>query len=138
MYSFNYSYLFRISSIDFHVNLVFQYAGLALAITGAGLILISFINLNNNLTPFPSPKSNSTLTTTGVYNYIRHPIYAGIFLSAASYAVYSENTLRLIVCAALLILFFLKAGYEETLLIKKFPDYNDYKLPTAALLPGVY
>lgn len=132
------TYLFRISSIDFHARLITQYAGLALAITGAGLILISFINLNNNLTPFPSPKSNSTLITTGVYKYIRHPIYTGILLSAAGYAVYSENTLRLIVCAALLILFLSKAAYEETLLIKKFSDYHDYKLRTAALLPGVY
>ncbi len=132
------TYLFRISSIDFHVNLIVQYAGLALAITGAGLILISFINLNNNLTPFPSPKSNSTLITTGVYKYIRHPIYTGILLSTAGYAVYSDNTLRLIICTALLILFLSKAGYEETLLIKKFPDYNNYKLRTAALLPGIY
>jgi len=46
------TYLFRISSIDFYARLITQCARLALAITGAGLILISFINLNNNLTPF--------------------------------------------------------------------------------------
>jgi protein-S-isoprenylcysteine O-methyltransferase Ste14 len=132
------TYLFRITSIDFYASSLFRYAGLTLSITGIALIVISSITLNKNLTPFPSPKGNSTLITTGVYKYIRHPIYTGILFTTAGYGAYSENTLRLIVFITLLILFVFKAAYEETQLIKKFPEYNDYKKQTAALMPGIY
>jgi protein-S-isoprenylcysteine O-methyltransferase Ste14 len=131
-------YLFRIASIDFPVSASVQYAGLALSIFGITLIIVSSVSLNKNLTPFPSPKDESTLITTGVYRYIRHPIYTGILLTTVGYGVYSENTLRLLVFIALLILFVSKASYEETLLLKKFPEYNNYRQQTAALIPGIY
>ena len=131
-------YLFRITAIDLQVWILFQYAGLAVSIAGIVLLILSFVNLNKNLTPFPTPKGNSTLITTGVYQYIRHPVYAGILFMVAGYGVYSQNTLRLLISIVLLVLFISKAAYEETLLIKKFPEYRHYQQRTAALLPGVY
>lgn len=132
------TYLFRTASIDFHTSSLFRYAGLLLSITGIALIIISSITLKKNLTPFPSPKDTGTLIITGVYKYIRHPIYTGILFTTAGYGVYSENTLRLLVFITLLILFISKAAYEEALLIKKFPQYKSYKTRTAALFPGLY
>ncbi|MBA2761552.1 MAG: isoprenylcysteine carboxylmethyltransferase family protein [Segetibacter sp.] len=132
------TYLFRITTIDFYTSTLFRYAGLVLSIIGIALIIISSITLKKNLTPFPSPKDNSTLITTGVYKYIRHPIYTGILFTTAGYGVYSENTLRLLVFITMLILFVSKAAYEEALLIKKFPQYKTYKTRTAALFPGLY
>ncbi len=132
------TYLFRLTSIDFHTSSLFRYAGLVFSIIGIALIIISSITLKKNLTPFPSPKDNSTLITTGVYKYIRHPIYTGILFTTAGYGVYSENTLRLLVFITLLILFISKAAYEETMLLKKFPQYKSYKTRTAALFPGLY
>lgn len=132
------TYLFRLPSIDFHTNFLFRNAGLVLSIIGIALIISSSITLKKNLTPFPSPRENSTLITSGVYKYIRHPIYTGILFTTAGYGVYSENTLRLVVFITLLILFVFKAEYEETQLIKKFPEYKDYKKQTAALMPGIY
>lgn len=132
------TYLFRIASIDFHASSLFRYAGLLLSIIGIALIIISSITLKQNLTPFPSPKASSTLITTGVYKYIRHPIYTGILFTTAGYGVYSANTLRLLVFITLLILFISKAAYEETMLLKKFPQYKSYKTRTAAIFPGLY
>lgn len=132
------TYLFRIASLDFHVSSLFQFAGLALSLTGIALIIVSSKTLKKNLTPFPSPKDTGTLITTGVYKYIRHPIYTGILFTTAGYGVYSENTLRLFVFIELLILFISKAAYEETMLNKKFPQYKSYKTRTAALFPGIY
>ncbi len=57
------TYLFRIASVDFHASSLFRYAGLALSIAGIAFIIISSITLKKNLTPFPSPKDNSTLIT---------------------------------------------------------------------------
>lgn len=132
------TYLFRISSIDFHTSYLLRVTGLTFSIMGIALVVISSITLKQNLTPFPSPKDNSTLITSGVYKYIRHPIYTGILFTIAGYGVYSENTLRLLVFITLLLLFISKLSFEETLLMKKFPEYKVYKTQTAALFPGIY
>lgn len=131
------TYLFRIASIDFHLSSLLQYAGLALTIIGFALIIISSITLKKNLTPFSSPKDTSTLITSEVYNYIRHPIYTGIPFTTAGFGAYSENTLRLLIFITLLILFIPKAAYEKAMLSKKFPEYLVYKKYTAMFFPGL-
>ena len=49
---------------------------------GILIILIAFIvmlfsikDLGKNLSPFPRPINNSNLVTTGIYRFIRHPMY---------------------------------------------------------------
>jgi len=131
-------FLFRIPGTDTEFGLAIRYTGLAIAIVGILVIISAMITLNTNLTPFPSPKSNSQLVTAGLYKYIRHPIYTGIILLTGGYGTYSENTLRLLVTAALLILFRYKAKYEEGLLKKKFPEYGQYSSSTKMFFPGIY
>ncbi len=131
-------YLFRIGPIDFQVSAFTRYASLFFVAIGAILLALSAIRLNKNLTPFPSPKQSGLLITSGIYKYIRHPIYTGILLLTAGYGVYSENTLRILVFGSLLVLFLFKAKYEESQLIKKFPEYKAYKKQTPALMPGIY
>ena len=106
-------FLFRVPGMDTEFGTTIRYTGVAVAIAGVLVIVSAMITLNTNLTPFPSPKSNSQLVTAGLYKYIRHPIYTGIILLTAGYGTYSENTLRLLVTVALLILFSYKAKYEE-------------------------
>lgn len=131
-------YLFRIASMDFQVTRSIQYTGLATAIIGALVIAHAIILLGKNLTPFPSPKENSTLIIRGLYKYIRHPIYSGIILFSLGYGFYSENGLRLIVSVLLFLLFTVKAKYEERLLSSKFPSYNDYILKTKMFFPRIF
>ena len=48
---------------------------LILSIVGFTIVLVALFNLDKSLTAFPTPKSNSELITSGLYNYVRHPIY---------------------------------------------------------------
>ena len=48
---------------------------------GMALMSLAALHLNRNLSPFPYPKKESKLSTSGAYNYIQHPIYTGLALN---------------------------------------------------------
>lgn len=124
------AYLFRFSKIDFSVPGWLQATGLFISFTGIIVLLTSIITLNKNLSPFPTPRQSATLVQSGIYKYIRHPIYSGILFFTLGFSMYSENTLRLLIFFMLLILFRFKAVYEEKLLQNKFSNYAAYKKKT--------
>lgn len=107
-------------------------------ISGIGIVGISLVNLSDNLTPFPTPKVNGTLITSGMYKYIRHPIYTGIILTALGISLYTSNYFRLAITFTLLVLFIYKSNYEERMLSDKFADYDDYRKNTGKFLPKIF
>lgn len=129
------TYLFRFLKIDFAIPRWLQLAGLIFSIAGIIISLASVIILNRNLSPFPTPKPGAELIQSGIYKYIRHPIYSGTLFFTFGYSLYSENTLRFLTFLALLILFRFKAAYEEKLLQNKYPNYESYKKTTGMFLP---
>ncbi|MDA7640065.1 isoprenylcysteine carboxylmethyltransferase family protein [Opitutaceae bacterium] len=108
------------------------------AIFGITLTTLATIQLNTRLSPLPQPKANAVLIHTGTYKYIRHPIYSGLFLFAFGWALYDGNLMRLIIACTLLVLFNLKARYEEQLLEVVFDDYPAYKAKTGRLFPKFF
>jgi protein-S-isoprenylcysteine O-methyltransferase Ste14 len=58
-------------------------------------------------------------------------------VASLGFALYSENTFRFIVFLSLLVLFILKARYEESLLQAKYPDYADYRKTSGMFLPWI-
>jgi protein-S-isoprenylcysteine O-methyltransferase Ste14 len=128
-------YIFRFSKIDFTVPSWLQLAGLFFGVIGIIISLVSLLALNKNLSAFPTPKQSAELIQSGIYKYIRHPIYSGILFFTFGFSIYSENTLRLLIFFTLLILFRFKAAYEEKLLQNKFSNYDVYKKTTGMFLP---
>jgi protein-S-isoprenylcysteine O-methyltransferase Ste14 len=114
----------------FQVHLIIKYAGAIVSILGFLVIVIAILQLKKNLTPFPTPKDNGVLINTGLYKYVRHPIYSGIFLAAIGIAFYTGSYWQLAISFILLILFYYKSMYEESLLIEKYKDYENYKKVT--------
>lgn len=129
------AYLFRFPAIGFIIPDWVQNAGLVFSIAGVIISLISLLALNRSLSPFPTPKAGAELIQSGIYKYVRHPIYTGILFFTFGFSLFSENTLRLIIFVSLLILFRFKAGYEEKLLQKKYSNYEEYKKTTGMFLP---
>lgn len=128
-------YLFRAPVLNPELGIMPQYIGLALFIVGLAVIALAFWALNRHLTAFPTPKEDGQLIQSGVYRFARHPIYTGILLSAAGFGIFTQNGLRLMIAGMLLILFMIKAGYEERLLLQKYPGYAAYKAQTGMFLP---
>jgi protein-S-isoprenylcysteine O-methyltransferase Ste14 len=119
------------------INLPSIVAAISIIITiiGVLVLILGLIQLQRNLTPFPSPKQNSDLVTNGVYKFIRHPIYTGIFTAAIGYSFINGHSIRFLISILLLVLFYFKSVYEEKLLNKKFSAYQQYQIKTSRFFP---
>lgn len=107
-----------------------RYSGLGVCAISILFGLVALLQLNTNLSPFPSPRISSQLITTGTYRISRHPIYTALVFSGFGYAVYRVSIYKVLIILCLLILFYFKSVYEEKLLIQKFPEYQNYKIKT--------
>lgn len=113
-------------------------AGIGAGIAGAALLTMGLLRLGRNLTPFPRPRAEGALVTTGVYGLVRHPIYGGLALLALASGLRGRTWLALPLDALLFCFFDRKAEAEERWLRDRFPDYDDYRQRTAKLLPWLY
>lgn len=102
------------------------------------ILILSVFQLNTNLSPFPSPKSHSNLVTSGIFKYIRHPIYTGLLLGLLSWSLYKNSLFQLCITMVLMVLFYYKSKYEEKQLLKKFPEYKSYMSKTGRFLPRIF
>lgn len=128
-------YLFRFPKIDFPIPEWLKLTGIIFSVAGIIISIAALLTLNKSLSPFPTPKQSAELIQTGIYKYMRHPIYSGVLFFTFGFSMYSENTLRLFIFFALLILFMFKAAYEERLLQDKFSNYAAYIKTTGMFLP---
>ncbi|MDG2432333.1 isoprenylcysteine carboxylmethyltransferase family protein [Flavobacterium sp.] len=126
--------LFGFYTIDFDWSLGFSYffktIGLSFSIIGFLIALLAVLQLNKNISPFPTPKENAVLLENGLFKYVRHPIYTGIIFMLMGYSVYQNSIYKLCITGLLMLLFYIKTDYEENQLIKKFPEYIFYKRKT--------
>jgi len=122
----------------FQLNQYSQYFFLVIAILGLILLLTALLQLNKNLSPFPTPKIDGQLIESGLYQYIRHPIYTGILLMCFGYAVYTGSFFRIGISIALWILFYFKSNYEEKLLRNRYPDYLAYAKSRGRFFPKLF
>jgi protein-S-isoprenylcysteine O-methyltransferase Ste14 len=106
-------------------------AGVTLASTG--IVQIG----RDNLTALPHPPARATLIQTGIYARVRHPMYGGLIVAALGWALWKTSGLHLILAAALTAYLYAKAGYEESFLAARFPEYQAYRTRTKQLLPWI-
>ena len=114
--------------------------GMAIGVFFFGMALMTLAALQQyrNLSPFPSPKKESKLTTSGAYRCIRHPIFTGLALSAIALATIKESPIHLALAFILTTLLHFKAKCEEKLLIEMFEDYPGYQSKTGRLLRHLF
>lgn len=83
-------------------------------------------------------KKGHKLITTGIYHYIRHPIYTGILLMFTGSGVLAGSVGAILGFVVLVGAFWLKLQQEEELMTRHFPkEYPPYKSKTKALIPFV-
>ncbi len=124
-----------LSILELSLPLLVRQIGLVICILGGFVLLIALLQLNKNLSPFPSPKKDSELVKTGLFKYIRHPIYCGILIGFSGFSLYTSSGFRVIISLCLYILFEIKSHYEEELLVKRYKDYKEYIKRTGRFFP---
>lgn len=107
-----------------------RYSGFVVMNLGVILGIAALVQINTNLSPFPTPVEKGKLITNGAFSIARHPIYTAIVLAGMGYAVFQISIFKALVVVVLLILFYFKSKYEERLLMAKFPAYQAYKKKT--------
>lgn len=82
------------------------------------------------LTPRVEPPHDAELFTTGPYRVSRHPMYAGLLLGAAGFAVLRRRPEPLVAWGALLGVLVVKTSREERRLAARFDQYAQYRART--------
>ena len=119
-------------------SIVINVVIIVFAVTGLIVAMIARRTLAGNWSRAVAFKEDHELITTGLYHYVRHPIYTGILLMISATAL-SVGTLSAGIGFVIIVLgLWLKLLAEEELLTKHFPkEYLAYKDRTKALIPYV-
>ena len=103
---------------------------------GLGIAVTGRVQLGNNWANLEDYQilSSQKLVDTGIYRYIRHPIYIGdiLLLIGLELALNSWLVLGIFV---LIPYVFWQAKAEESILSNAFPDYNTYQKNTKMFIP---
>jgi len=113
---------------------------LGLSIFFAGLIIGIFALLRNRLGNFniqPKMKENAELITTGIYAYVRHPMYLSVILMMFGVVVSSPTLLEVLLLLVLIGVLLLKAKKEEEIWSQESEAYVAYKKRTKLFIPFV-
>ena len=116
----------------------FKNVGLIATIIGFIVLAIAILQLNKNLSPFPTPKADAVLIQNGLYTWVRHPIYSGILIMFFGYGIYQASLYKLFITLIIWILFYFKTQYEELQLKQKFPDYSNFKQSRGRFFPNFF
>lgn len=128
----------------FSTLLDWAYLGISdyLRFTGVGIYILILVlvwsserTLGRNWSPLLQIRKEHTLVITGPYKYIRHPIYASLYLlSIAQFLISSNWFLGLISIVAVDVFYRFRIEKEEAQLIEHFgKKYKDYMKTTGRL-----
>jgi len=127
-----------ILSLSQRVSETLKMIALILFPLGVLIAIVAAIQLKRNLTPLPMPVEHGELIQTGLYAYVRHPIYLGVILMALAWFLHTQAVLTLVEFIAVMIFFEVKSRQEEYWMGQVYPEYAGYQRRTAKLVPRVY
>lgn len=86
--------------------------------------------------PYLKLRKDHALVTSGVYRWVRHPMYTVLFAFMIALGLVSANWVFTLLFAARIVLIYARVGKEEMMMIEQFGDeYRNYMQRTGRLLP---
>jgi len=119
--------------------------GIFSSLTSISIFFVGFVVgilalLRNRLGNFniqPKMKENATLITTGIYAYVRHPMYLSVILMMLGVWVGSLTLLETLFLLLLILVLLLKAKREEAIWLQESETYAAYKKRSKLFLPFI-
>jgi protein-S-isoprenylcysteine O-methyltransferase Ste14 len=96
------------------------------------------IALGRNLTPYPHSQDDTALVTSGIYGWMRHPLYTALILWASGWSLWWGSWPAGFGTVALVFFIILKARVEERHLLSRYPAYADYQRRVRGFIPGIF
>jgi protein-S-isoprenylcysteine O-methyltransferase Ste14 len=119
-------------------GLVVAIVGVVLVAGGLSLSVWARRHLGRNWSSNVMLKQDHALIRTGPYRRVRHPIYTGMLIAFLGTAV-AIGEWRGVVAVVLAVAGFVwKSRLEEGRMRATFPEYEQYRKETAALVPFLY
>jgi len=113
-------------------------------VVAGGLLLFGLVlgaasgrALGQSLTPSPIPLSGGELVTSGIYRFVRHPIYSALLVLGIGLVVIGASLWHVATYVLLVMLLAHKARAEERLLTQRYEGYAAYASSTGRFLPGI-
>ena len=103
------------------------FAGFLIIIIAFIILLVAIKDLGRNLSPFPRPINNSNLVTTGIYRFMRHPMYYSLIFISFGVFITKLSIYYLFLTTSLILIIKFKIDLEEQYLKNKFKNYLFYK-----------
>ena len=105
-------------------------------LSGAIACLFACFSLGRSFSPLIAPRNQNELVTTGMYQYMRHPFYAGLILLSYGLAAVTYNETRLVLALLLFLVLHYKAKQEEMALLERHGDaYTTYSKDVGRFFP---
>ena len=115
-----------------------QLASWILLILSIYVVITGFLLLKKEGKPDSNFENTSLLVKSGIYGYIRHPLYLSIFLLGTGIMLKDPAPLQLILAVINLIAVYFTARIEEHEMIVKFGDeYKSYMKDTKMFIPFI-
>jgi protein-S-isoprenylcysteine O-methyltransferase Ste14 len=111
--------------------------GVLIILDAAWLLFLSHRDLGRHWTISVGLREGHSLITTGIYKYLRHPMYAAHLVWAFGQILILHNWIAgYSFIVTMLPFYFYRSRREEEMLIEEFGDeYREYKQKTGALFP---
>ena len=116
----------------------FQVASWILLMLSIYVVVTGYLLLKRKGKPDSNFENTSLLVKSGIYGYIRHPLYLSICLLGTGIMLKDPAPAQLCLGAINLIAVYITARIEETEMIKKFgDDYRVYMKETRMFIPFI-
>ena len=115
-----------------HNWIVFLQIGSALQYMAVLFEIVVLLSLRTSFSQLPEA---NRLTTSGMYRYIRHPLYMAYFLGFGGLALVVNQPLIWLAYLVFIVFEVVRALAEERVLNQAFPDYASYRHQTGMFWP---
>lgn len=109
--------------------------GAALCVAAAVLAFVAFRTLGGAFRVAPKPREGSELVVHGVYAHLRHPMYTAVMLLVGGLFLMQPTWIVGVLTIANVVLYHMKARYEERLLLERHAGYAAYRERTYGVVP---
>ena len=121
--------------LEFHDNIFFTYIGISISSIAIALFISSKVTLGKNYSPCYDQRRPKSIISSGMYKYVRHPIYSSNLLLLIGTFIISGSYLMLINISILSLFYGISAYREEKYLINNFIYYKKYSKNTGMFIP---